>query len=407
MPPALVRVVRAMQGRDGSAIEILATRPVTPLITPIENPPRLVIDLPRSLVTSPSRLGFHDEQVRGVRINQFHRNPPDVRIVVDLVKTVNSSWDSAGNRITVRLHRPGESELASSSAPQPIAEPSSGNGAGSLVPVGSRIAPGSSLTAGADTAVLHMARGGEVRICPGTTVSVSSSSNGHDMMLGMSTGALEADYQLQTSSDSVLTPDFRILFAGAGEFHYAISADKLGNTCVRALPGNTASAVVSELMGDGVYHVKPTEQVVFRAGQLNTIDSKIPGDCGCRAPAVPVMRAAGPAPAGDLSAPTQPAGRPAVGLAIPAAGSETASLPVSSPKETHIQVDAPFVFRASEAKAAAAPVFEARSLPLTRFRHNDLQVPASPPEDGLSTIAQSSHRGFFGKIRGFFGSIFR
>ena len=407
LPPALVRVVRAMQGKDGSAIEILATRPVTPLITPIENPPRLVIDLPGSLVTSPTRLGFHDEQVRGVRVDQFHRNPPDVRIVVDLVKTVHSSWDSAGNRITVRLHPPGENEPASTSAPspQPVAESSSG--AGSLVPVGSRIAPGSSLTAGADTAVLHMARGGEVRICPGTTVSVSSSSNGSDMMLGMSTGALEADYRLQASADSVLTPDFRILFAGPGEFHYAISADKLGNTCVRALPGNTASAVVSELMGDGVYHVKPTEQVVFRAGHLHTIDSNIPGDCGCRAPAVPVMRAAENAPAGNFSAQAQPAAASANAAAIPAAGSETASLPAASPEETHIQVDAPFVFRASEAKATPSSALEARTLPLTRFQHSGLEVSALPPEDGFPTIAQSSHRGFFGKIRGFFGSIFR
>jgi len=411
LPPALVREVRAIRGKDGTAIEILATRSVTPLITPIENPPRLVIDLPGSLVTSRTHLAFHDEQVRGVRVDQFRKNPPDVRIVVDLVTTVHSNWDSAGNRVTVRLHPPGENQLASSAvpAPQPIAESSSGNGSasGSLLPVGSRIAPGSSLTAGADTAVLHMARGGEVRICPGTTVSVSSSSNGSDLMLGMSTGALEADYQLSASNDSVLTPDFRIVFAGPGEFHYAISADRLGDTCVRALPGNTASAVVSELMGDGVYHVKPTEEVVFRAGHLQAIDSKIPSDCGCRAPAVPVMRAAEAAPAGDLSAQARPAATPAVDAAIPAVGSETASLPAASPKETHIQVDAPFVFRASDAAAPAAPVFEARGLPLTSFRNNDLQVPGLPPAEALPTIAQSSHRGFFGRIRGFFGSIFQ
>jgi hypothetical protein len=422
--------------RGVPVVEILSSRPVVPAIQTLDSPPRLVIDLPGALMgMAQKRIAIKQENILAIRVDQYQKDPPVTRIVLDLLAPYGYTWDGAGNRLMVRL-KPPEDVNANNKPPfQPLAVPGLAitttpaivpvtSGRGAVVLAGSRIGAGSSVTAGTDTAVLRLGRGGEVRVCPGTTVSVTPSQNKHALMLGMSTGALEAHYTLDAAADSVLTPDFRILFAGPGEFHYAISADSHGNTCVRTLMGNTSSAIVSELMGDRIYQVKPAEQAVFRLGRIDKVDADVPLECGCPPP-VPVMRTSvppiSPAPDSELPANARLGGSPEPAGTTPVSGSgsssatlssgpETAPLPQSKPDDVHVDVDAPFVFSVKD-RAASTPLEQiqaAASLPVRDSAAPEVRldtVVQPPPPSGV--LAKTERHGILRRLKGFFAALFR
>ena len=432
-PPPVVRSVRIVHERGVPAVEILTRGgPVIPEVQTLDGPPRLVIDLPNSLMgLARKRFEIKQENILAIRVDQYQQKPPTTRIVLDLLAPYGYTWDGAGNRLMVRL-KPPEDANASKKLPSdaptgaslsteaaPVVPVSSGSG--SVAVAASRLTAGSSLTAGTETAVLQIPRGGEIRICPGTTISVTPSQSKRDIMVGMSTGALETHYSLAASADSVLTPDFRILFAGPGEFHYAVSVDTKGNTCVRALRGNTSSAIVSELMGDRIYQVKPTEQAVFRAGRIDKVDTDVPLECGCPPPRpAPALKTEARPPVSEAELPTKAhlgeTSTPAAGVSPSASptpttlsnGPETAPLPASQPNEVHVQVDAPFVFTARNRSASAlpAPVQEARDLPVedssARQVHLDAVVEPPPQEKK----AKAEHRGLLHRVGRFFAAIF-
>jgi hypothetical protein len=284
---------------------------------------------------------------------------------------------------------------------------------------GTQIQSGSSVSAGDAAAVLKLSRGGEVRICPKTTVSVSSSSNGRDLLWGMNVGSLEAHFNLPASADTIMTPDFRILLAGPGAFHFAISTNSRGDACMKSLASNQASLIVSEVNGEGTYQVKPNEQVVFHGGSLANADGLTPPDCGCPPPRVEVQRA-------EVAPPGPPAPEPkgSPGLSAPVIldvpknrfEEAKASLPfiLPPPDDAHLQMESPFVYSPADPdQEMVMAVSRLRLTSGTSFAPEEVLPPAvqaKAAEASLPAPKSSKKRekkGFLGKIGSFFSAVFR
>src|SRR5207249_8479339 len=111
----------------------------------------------------------------------YQTDPAVSRVVVDLNGPVRYTWDASGTRLNIRIRGDQAATAKPPSVPaltagvQPAAVPVAVGSSGTLVETGSRVASGSSITAGAETAQMGLDRGGGVGGCPGNTGSISSS----------------------------------------------------------------------------------------------------------------------------------------------------------------------------------------------------------------------------------------
>jgi hypothetical protein len=220
---------------------------------------------------------------------------------------------------------------------------------------GLEVSNGSVITAGEHSATLRLQRGGQVRICPGTNLTVNRSANGQELMFAMSAGSLEGDYPLPATADAVLTPDFRILISGPASVDVSITANASGDACVRSR-GDAPYIVVSELMGNDFYRLQPNEQALFRAGHVKDPEINGPTTCGCPAP--PPVQTAESTPPVSSPAPLPPTPQQQAAAvdairsepAVAAAANAAAALPPQSQGKVQVEVDAPMIFSGSGAQ---------------------------------------------------------
>jgi hypothetical protein len=301
---------------------------------------------------------------------------------------------------------------------------------------GLEISSGAAITAGDHSATLRLARGGQVRICPGTNLTVNTSPQGQELMFAMSDGSLEADYSIPFLADVVLTPDYRILISGPADVNVSITTGKNGDACVRSR-GENSYVVVSELMGDDFYHVKPDEQIVFHAGHVKNPEVNSAIACGCPAPAAleraEVAPPAQPTPTPSTPVPAQPASRvpsPAaaqqssIPVAVPqvqsqppitpdqraavttaiqnepavaATASAAAGLPAQPGAPVQVQVDAPMVFKGSSNMQPDVTATLAR-VHIERLPWPQTPNVAPQPPAAVKSKNASQKPGFFHKL---------
>jgi hypothetical protein len=138
---------------------------------------------------------------------------------------------------------------------------------------------GSEIETGTSAANVNLARGGKVRICPRSSVQITSSPDGRALLVALNSGALETDYMIPGGADSIMTPEFQMQLAGPGTFHYAFGTN--GNElCARGLAGSNASVIAGETLGAGTYQLRPADNIVFR-GSLSNPDASPQAVCGC------------------------------------------------------------------------------------------------------------------------------
>jgi hypothetical protein len=282
---------------------------------------------------------------------------------------------------------------------------------------GTTVLSGSQIAAGARTATLKLERGGSVLVCPGTSLSVASSQSGRQLLFSVNSGNLELDYPIGSNSDTLLTPDFRLMLPGPGQIHVAVRISANGDTCVQSLPSDNSALIVSEAMGDESYQVKPEAAVLFKGGHVQGA-APARQSCGCPAPPpTQVAKVTPPAPV----VPTPPP--PTSGAALAAALDNGLPLaPGLDPQPPdvaglHLQVDAPFVFHGNSTPPALTDIVA--HLKLDSSHPLQLQPAVLPPTRQTEKAARKQQQPtmaaakpvedhtVFGKIGAFFASIFR
>ena len=110
--------VNVMPGADGVQVEIVSNSAVTPKVSKLSSPARLLVELPDTSSAAPqNHISVGSAGVKGVRIGTDGKNPPTTSVVVDLEKscTYDVTPGPAG-KFVLTLHTDGGSAAATTAS---------------------------------------------------------------------------------------------------------------------------------------------------------------------------------------------------------------------------------------------------------------------------------------------------
>jgi Tfp pilus assembly protein PilP len=116
--------VSVVKGADKIQIELSSSQAVTPRLSKLDSPARVVVELPETVsATSENKIPVGSAGVKGVRIGTDGKNPPTTSVVVDLDKSIAYELTPGpGDKLILTLHTQGGSvPTVAKSAPSPAA----------------------------------------------------------------------------------------------------------------------------------------------------------------------------------------------------------------------------------------------------------------------------------------------
>ena len=103
---AALQKVNVVRTADGVSVEIRAHGTVKPRLSTLDNPARIVVDLPNTVVaTAHGLISVNGDGVKDVRLGMDGRSTPTSRIVVDLTQACRHELVSGSdNSLVLKLY---------------------------------------------------------------------------------------------------------------------------------------------------------------------------------------------------------------------------------------------------------------------------------------------------------------
>jgi len=119
-----LKKVNVVPNGDTIQVEISSSEAVTPRVSKMSSPARVVVELPGTVVASAqNKIPVGSDGVKGVRIGMDGKNPPTTSVVVDLDKAL--AYEIApgpAGKLILTLHTDGAATTVAKSSPAPAAK---------------------------------------------------------------------------------------------------------------------------------------------------------------------------------------------------------------------------------------------------------------------------------------------